>query len=162
MRHCVRPEKNTSLIHFLLQLKSCLVTTTPPSCLGEVSFWKQRKQTEYLWAVLEGMPRMSFFFFYCDLSGEVWLFMKETGQNFSSSSQRIWYQQPVTSTLQLKELRCKEPSLSALSEGHQRLRWSESAAALMVWVSPLSLQKNLFVLRMFTDPGEDKQPVSCL
>lgn len=102
------------------------------------------------------------FFFYCDLSGEVWLFMKETGQNFSSSSQRIWYQQPVTSTLQLKELRCKEPSLSALSEGHQRLRWSESAAALMVWVSPLSLQKNLFVLRMFTDPGEDKQPVSCL
>lgn len=161
MRHCVRPEKNTSLIHFLLQLKSCLVTTTAPSCLGEVSFWKQRKQTEYLWAVLEGMPRMSFFF-HCDLSGEVWLFMKETGQNFSSSSQRIWYQQPVTSTLQLKELRCKEPSLSALSEGHQRLRWSESAAALMVWVSPLSLQKNLFVLRMFTDPGEDKQPVSCL
>lgn len=72
------------------------------------------------------------------------------------------YQQPVTSALQLKELRCKEPSLSALSEGHQRLRWSESAAALTVSVSPLSLQKNLFVLRMFTDPGEDKQPVPCL
>lgn len=44
----------------------------------------------------------------------------------------VKYQRPVTSTLQLKELRCKGPSLSALSEGHQRLWWSESAAALTV------------------------------
>lgn len=42
------------------------------------------------------------------------------------------YQHPVTSRLQLKELRCKGPSLSALSEGHQRRWWSESAAALTV------------------------------
>lgn len=72
------------------------------------------------------------------------------------------YQQPVTSTLQLKELRCKRPSLSAASQGHQRPRRSESAAALTVWVSPLSLQRNLFVLRMFTDPRKDKQLLSCL
>lgn len=70
---------------------------------------------------------------------------------------RTRYQQPVTSTLQLKELRCKGPSLSALSEGHQRPWWSESAAALTVWRSPLSLQRNLFVLRMFTDPRKEKQ-----
>lgn len=72
------------------------------------------------------------------------------------------YQQPVTSTLQLEEFRCKGPSLSTLSEGHQRQRWSESAAAPTVWVSPLSLKRNLFLLRMFTDPRKDKQPLSCL
>ncbi len=42
------------------------------------------------------------------------------------------YQQPVTSTLQLKELGCKGASLSALAEGHQRPCWSESAAAWTV------------------------------
>lgn len=38
------------------------------------------------------------------------------------------YQQPVTSTPQLEEFRCKGLSLSTLSEGHQRQQWSESAA----------------------------------
>lgn len=71
------------------------------------------------------------------------------------------YQQPVTSTLQLKELRCKRPSLSALSERHQRQR-SESPAAPTVWVFAFSLRRNLFLLRMFTDPRKDKHSPSCL
>lgn len=158
MRHCVRPDLKT-----LFTAAEVVFGHNYSIQLFRRSVILKAKKTNWIFVSCASRHVFFFFFFfYSDLSGEVWLFMKETGQNFSSSSQRLWYQQPVTSTLQLKELRCKEPSLSALSEGHQRLRWSESAAALMVWVSPLSLQKNLFVLRMFADPGEDKQPVSCL
>lgn len=44
-----------------------------------------------------------------------------------------------------KEWRCKRSSLSALSEGHQRRKRSESAAAPMVWACPLTPEELVLV-----------------